>query len=277
MSRPRRFQRTQQFIFVWPGDELKRLGYDGNSYNMPPFDQVSEIGLGKPYGHEPAKDASGRPIPGTIVIEDRYADNEMGGTERVLDAAEFCGWIEDTMPELLNQGFAIVMGPEDVAQAMDLGRPKYEASRDDYARAVLQHELERRKTWEGKGIPPPVSSSDAKVRWAASHLENAQAQARSRQISDDALRDVLAGRPTGTIEGMSPAPAPEPLATMPTPEEMPEPAPVLTPGDIYEQAIAAGITPTKPEMAKLLKGDKEYAAVLLGQIAEKQEGQRATA
>ncbi len=263
-----RFIRTQEYIFVWPGDELKPIGYDGNVFNMPPHDQVAEVSSGKPWSHPAAVGGDGKPIPGTIIVHDRYADNEAGGTERALDAAEFCRWIETTLPELLNQGFAIVMSPDDVQPAMDLGRPKYEASRDHYAREIITHELERLKSAETTGIPPQMSQSNHKIQWAAAHLRNSQAQNRSQMLSSGELRNVLLGGPESP-----PAPKEETAG----PPSGAEQVAAVEPREVFEQAMAAGINLTKAQMAQLLRGDVKYAGVLLEQIAEKQEAERITA
>lgn len=266
----RKFHRLQEFILVWAGDEAKQVAFDGELFVLPPHDTKAEAGAGSPYRYEGVRDARGEMLPGTITVKDRIESNAQGGFIKRFDVVEFCTWLEDNREDLFAQGFAIVESAEEVAAAMVSGRPKYERSQDEYARAVLQQELERRKKWESKGIPAPQSSSEHKIRWAAQHLENRARVAPS--LSDDAIRRVLGGV---AIAVGTPGPTPErahEVEPLDPKLELDKPLDAHTPGDMYEMAEAAGITLTKAEMGKLLRNDLEYRAALLKQIAAKQEG-----
>ena len=265
----RKFHRLQEFILVWAGDEAKQIAFDGELFVLPPHDQKAEVGPAAPYRYEGVRDALGNMLPGTIAVKDRVDSTPQGGYVKRFDVVEFCTWLEDNREDLFAQGLAIVEDAEEVAAAMAVGRPKYERSQDDYAREVLQQELERRKKWDAKGIPAPQSSSEHKIRWAAQHLENRARVAPT--LSDDAIRRVLGGG-IGT-------PGPVPALALTVEAEPIDPKLALdkpldghTPGDMYELAEAAGITLTKGEMGKLLRNDLEYRAALLKQIAAKQEG-----
>jgi hypothetical protein len=264
----RKFHRLQEFILVWAGDEAKPIMFDGELFVMPPHDEKAEAGPGSPYRYEGVRDALGHMLPGTIAVKDRVETNAQGGYVKRFDVVEFCTWLEDNREDLFAQGFAIVESTDEVEAALASGRPKYQRSQDEYARAVLQQELERRKKWETKGIPAPQSSSEHKIRWAAQHLENRARVAPS--ISDDAIRRVLGG--------VSAAPAPErvnaPVVSDGEPREMGDEKRLdeHTPGDLFEMAEASGITLTKAEMGKLLRNDLEFRGALLEQIAKKQEG-----
>lgn len=267
------FQRLQRFIFVWPGDENLQTGFNGDVIIVPPRDKEAIPGLGSPYRYEGAKDKHGQTMPGTVVISDRIAETGHGGGYRKLfDAAECCAWMEDTRDDLFNRGFAIVMDPEDVAGAMEEGRPKYDRSQMDLAREILGTELERRKKWDVKGVPPPPSSSEHKVRWAVAHLESVAAA--SPMLSDDALKKVLAGQ---VLEALPPEQAPVQPKAMVGSVPKTEAVEALPATELWEMAQAAGITPVKSDMAKLLSGDEVYRAQLLSEIAEKQEGERTSA
>lgn len=270
------FQRLQRFIFVWPGDENLQTGFNGDVIVVPPRDKEAVVGIGSPYRYEGAKDEFGQTMPGTIVISDRIEETgHAGGYRKLFDAAECCAWMEDTREDLFNRGFAIVMDPADVAGAMEEGRPKYDRSQESLAREILASELERRKKWDSKGVPPPPSSSEHKVRWAVAHLE-AVAES-SPMLSDDALKKVLSGRILESLPREAPAEAPvqpkEMLGSVPK-EDAVEALPVT---ELWEMAQAAGITPVKSDMAKLLNRDPVYRAQLLSEIAEKQEGERVEA
>jgi hypothetical protein len=279
---PRRklFQRLQNFIFAWPGDEHLQVGFNGDVFIVPPRDEIAEVGMGSPYRFPSAVDGKGRPIPGTIAIQDKIRETDAGGRGgyvKLFDAAECCAWLEDTREDLFDQGFAICMDPEEVVPAQREGRPKYDASQDDYAREILHQELERRKRWDVKGVPAPPSSSDHKVRWAVAHLE--QRKSKTAMLSEDALKGAL-GAGVEYVDNLPPV---APRKSDEEPKEMigsvpkDEAVTALPPTELWEMAQAAGIKPTKPEMAKLLEGDEAYRALLLEQIAEKQEGERAPA
>jgi hypothetical protein len=259
----KKFHRLQEFILVWPGDEAKPVMYDGELFVMPPHDQVAEVGPGMPYRYESVHDpATGRKIPGTMVVKDRIQDTPTGGRVKLFDVVEFCDWLESNREDLINQGLGIVDSTDEVAQAMAVGRPKYERSQDDYARTILQQELERRKKWDQKGIPAPQSSSEHKVLWAAQHLENRAKQAPA--MSDDAIRRVLGG---GTVVERPKVGAQIAADAAPGVNDAER-----APGELFDLAESAGITLTKAEMGKLLRNDLEYRDHLLKQIAAKQEG-----
>jgi hypothetical protein len=263
MPLPKLFRKLQEFILVWPGDEIKQVGYDGHTLSMPPHDVVAEVGLGSPYQFESAK-LRGVPLPGTIVLKDQIVTLQSGGYRKVFDAMEACTWIEENRTELIAQGFSIVMDPEDVAAAMAEGRPRYDKSQDNLARETLQSELARRKKWEEKGVPPPPSSSEHRVLWAIKHLETAEA--RRPAVSESAIKAALGG-----VKLPPPPAAPEP------PKQMFHDKPVaeLTAEDIFAQAEAAGISLTKGEMISLLKGEGRQE--MLDRIASKYEEARASA
>jgi hypothetical protein len=268
VAKRRLFQRLQKFIFVWPGDENLQTGFNGEVMIVPPRDTVAEQTPGSPYRFPAAEDRDGRKLPGTIVIQDRIVQaSPSGGHLKLFDAAECCAFMEDSRDDLFNRGFAIVMDPDDVGMAMEEGRPKYEASQMNLAREILHAELERRKRWDAKGIPAPPSSSDHKVRWAVAHLETAAEQ--TPQLSQEALVAALAGKKLPDL--------PIPAELPPAPKPVPRVKEPLSVTELFQMADAAGVSMTKAEMAKLLRGDPDFRESLLDQIATKQEGERATA
>ncbi len=289
MPRRKLFQRLQNFIFAWPGDEHLQVGFNGDVFIVPPRDQVAEVGIGTPYRFASAVDGKGHPIAGTIAIQDKIRETDAGGRGgyvKLFDAAQCCAWLEDTREDLFDRGFAILMDPEEVTPAMREGRPKYDASQDGYAREILHQELERRKRWDVKGVPAPPSSSDHKVRWAVAHLE--QRKSKTPMLTEDALKGAL-GSEVEYVDNLPPvAPSQRSaLAGVVGPDNVPkemigsvpkdEAVTALPPTELWGMAQAAGIKLTKADMTKLLEGEEIFRAQLLEQIAQKQEGERAPA
>lgn len=271
MARRRQFHRLQEFILAWPGDENLQVGFNGDVMIIPPRDTVAKVGQGTPY-RLPAALLDGEPIPGTIVLTDRIQTTAArGGYRKNFDAAECCSWMEDTRTDLFNRGMAIVMHPEDVAAAMEEGRPKYEASQEETARNLLMAELERQKKWDGKGVPAPPSSSEHKIRWALAFLESREAA--RPQVSQDHLKRALAGH-FGTAPPQAAEQPKAMLGSVPA-ADAPKELPVT---ELFEMSVASGIKLTKAEMVRLLDAeDTTFRKELIEQIAEKQEGERVTA
>jgi hypothetical protein len=267
------FQRLQEFILVWPGDENLQVGFNGDVFIVPPHDVVAEPGPGSPYRNPAAKDRDGRPIPGTIALHDIIQSTGPGGRghRKALDAAEACAFMEDSRDDLFHRGFSIVMDPDDVPAAMAEGRPKYDAAQVDRARQILYDELERRKKWDAKGIPPPPSSSDHLVRWAKAHLDSHARKSQQEQISDTELRKALGGELPDL--GM---PAEHEVKPRPKPVPAAKAEPLSVP-ELWQMAQAAGVNLVKADMVKLLDGDEDFRARLIEEIAEKQEGERDSA
>ncbi len=253
--------KIQQFILVWPGDEQCVFESDGIRIVLPAYNEVSEPGIGKPFTHQPARNARGFAIPGTVVIENRYRDLPGGGKEQVWDAYACCQWIPAQRDDLVNQGLGIVQNASDVEEVMKAGREVWEEAQYEKAGSIIQLEQARRQEYKQKGqeAPPLAGNFQRRLEWA---LEVRKKAAPSRpQIPDDVLSAAVRG-----------APIP---ATAETVESLP--AGALTGQQVYEAAKEVGLRLTKDELSGLLADDEVVKHDVQEQITEKRKAQEAEA
>jgi len=250
------YSRVMSQIFTWAGEEPLVVGYDGQSFVVPPRHETARILPGGIYRFESARDAGGSLVPGTLLVTDLMANTEDGGTRSILSVSAFCDYLTRDRDDLFARGFNIVATAQEVKAAIEQGIPLYEASQDERARTILATELERRKKFEEKGQPAPPSSSDHRVAWSIKHLKT-RAQAQVPSASTDEIFGALQGRYM--------------------PESKPEVVPTLSRvssgQEVYEQAVEAGVQLSKTELTALLANDAEQT----GYVMEKIKARRAAA
>ncbi len=245
------YTRVQSQIFTWAGDEALQIGYDGMHFLVPPFNETAKAGGSSPYRFESVRDAKGELVPGTLLVKDEIVRNNDGSSRRVLSVTDFCDYLTRERDELFGRGFNIVSNVQDVAEALEAGRPLYLAAQDARARAILSSEMARRKKYEDKGEPAPPRDDEHNVIWAIQHLRGRAAQ-RPKVKAED-IRSALDGeyQPTEVAK----------LATKR----------VSSAQEIYQEAAELGVNLTKTEMQGLLENDEEQTAYVLEKIKLKKE------
>lgn len=248
------YTRVASQIFTWAGEEPLQLGYDQQTFVVPPRHETARPGFGSIYRGESARDASGHLIPGTLVVSDDFATTEDGGRRQILKVNEFCDYLTRDRDDLFSRGFNIVGTPQEVGPAIEQGIPLYEASQDERARNILATELERRKKFEEKGQPAPPSSSEHQVAWAIKHL-------RSRQVEQ--LPSASTDEIFGALQGR--------YQPIPKPADLPSLKRVTSAQEIYEEATKLGIVLSKTELAGLLGNEPEQTGFVLQKIELKRK------
>ncbi len=251
------YTRIQSQIFTWAGDEPLQIGYNGMLFLVPPFNETARLGEASPYRFESVRDPKGELVPGTLLVKDETVRNNDGSNRRILSVTDFCDYLTGERDDLFGRGFNIVSSVQDVAEAMETGRPLYLAAQDARARAILSSEMARRKKYEDKGEPAPPRDDEHNVIWAIQHLRGRAAQKPKVKIED--IRSALDGeyQPTEVAK----------LAVKR----------VTTAQEIYEEAVELGVNLSKTEMAGLLQNDEEQTAYVLEKIKLKKEAAAAPA
>lgn len=245
-------QRDKKFIAVWSGEEGCVIHMFGEVFHVPPTDEVADYGQkGTIYRLPPAKDAQGRPIPGTIEFADKYGrDPETMEESKQFDAEEALRHLHHHNKALLARGLTVVAKPEDVEAVREAGKPLWLAAKIKEWEETIRQELVRQATWEKKGQPAPESSSAKSVKQAIAGLKMHHRKM-GTSFSKDELLDALSGVDT-----------PFKSASEPKEEEID----IEKSGrDLYLAAEEAGLFLKKEEIAGLLKGDVE----IMDQVADK--------
>jgi len=254
MARKRRWNRIQEQILVWPGDERLEIRYDGTLINVPPRTEVARVGDGHPYRYPAATTKAGVPLKGTIAVTDQIVETEDGGYQKQFDVSDFCEFLETHCQHLFKAGFQIVSDPDDVTLVLEEGIPLYDLSLDKKAREILANELQRRKGWEDRGQPAPPSSSEHLVIWALQHQKRRAAM--KPQVDSKEIYAALEGTTTLPIEEAAAAP---PVSDVKA----------LGASHYLEEATALGMRLTKAELVALIEGDEEQIEFIQAKIADK--------
>lgn len=252
------YTRPSYQIFTWAGDEPLQVGFGGQILFVPPIHETARTGGVSIYRFESARDAKGELMPGTLLVKDIDAPSGAGGRTLVFRVTEFCDYLARERDDLFGRGFNIVGAPNEVSEALEMGRPLYEASLDKQAREILANEIERRKKHEAKGEPAPPREDEHRVIWAIKHLKGRE-QAKPKTTMDE-IRAAL-------DPDYRPVQKPEAVV----------PARVTTATEIYEQAVELGVGLSKTELAGLLGHDPEQTAFVMEKIRLKREAAQAPA
>jgi hypothetical protein len=246
-----RAAREKAFIVVWPGDDIVSLEFIGETVCAPPTDVVATAGQGR-WRYSSAKDHQGRPIPGTVLIGDKYTDGP-DGTRKSFDAEWFLfgdgtpgkGLIGVNEP-LVARGLMIVDDPSQVAEAKRVGREMWEEKQAIADDLLIKGEWERRQRHQEKapGTPVPVASDDLAVKAAVERQRLRTVKSRSTVSNDDLLAAMGATVAPVTTTAPAPAPATEASLSLDTIADY-----------LFDTAEQHSVTLTKPQLKGLLKRD----------------------
>lgn len=245
------YSRINTQILTWAGDEPLQIAYDGQNINVPPMTETARTGGSSIYRFESARDGKGELIPGTLLLKDVTVQRRDGSYKRALQVTDVCDYLTTQRDDLFQRGFNIVGTPQEVAEALEAGRPLYEASQDERARALLASELERRKKFEAKGQPAPPREDEHNITWAIQHLRARAASKPKASVED--IRAALEGE------------------YAPTPKSAVTPPRKVSAQEIFEEAQELGVVLTKNELTGLLTNDKELTAFVLEKIKLRKE------
>lgn len=259
------FNRTRTFILVWPGDEEVAPQYGGEKILIPAredvaiaYDEKDPSTKGSRYRYGCAF-LNGKPLAGTVIIHDVNVRNPTtGGTVKAFDAEEWCKGLEQNNKSLFARGFNVVLDPADVAEAMEVGRPKWERAQEIAWEQEVRDELARQKNFKEKnGQPAPQSSSHESVKRAIAGLEKIR-RTRRDAISEDELVSALGG----------PSVAAKPAQKLVGPERHDDEVDLAQAARSLKKAAAdAGINLLKTELEGLLDQDPG----IMEQVSQKLE------
>lgn len=257
MPVPLPFETTTRLILVWPGEEDQEITSAGEVVTMPARNKVHPASRWQPAVLD------GKPLPGTVVIHDRMGMSKDGGRVKTFDAAEFAHLLYNNNTALVNRGFAIVRTPEEVAQAMAEGIPKWEAALAKSDEEEIRTEMSRRAQWERQGQPAPPPTSVDSLAKAVRRMESRQRKLAQSGITDDALRRALGDLPAAPAAPTRSAPVVPP----------PAPEPEQQPGDsrgavLMAQAEELNLYLKRDELAGILKNDPAVLSAVEARIAE---------
>lgn len=254
------FEKPQEYIAVWPGDDHVMLKTFGDEFLCPNRHTVAVAGQGR-YKFGSAKDRNGNPIPGTLLLRSRRErDDVTGGYENRFDARAACEHLYTNRP-LLERGFSVVMDVDDVEAARTAGRVKWEEAQIKAWEETLRLDLEEKAYYEKKGQPQPTTSNSKAVREAMEGLARVN-RTRGGNVSREDVMAVLGG-------GTGQAPKPEATPALPPSAFRPEPSEAdiaLAASDLFSQLSEAGINLTKAQMAGLLAKDPEVMSELQSRL-----------
>jgi hypothetical protein len=245
-----RSAREKAFIVVWPGDDIVYLEFHGETVCAPPTDVVAEAGKGR-WRFGSARDQSGRPVPGTVLISDRYVDGPEG-VRKSFDSEWFLfgdgkpgrGLIGVNEP-LVARGLMVVDDVSMVEAAKKVGRAMWEERQAKADDELIYQELTKRKNHEAKypGAPVPMSSDEQEVKAAVERQKQRAYRNRSSVSTNDLIQAL------GGVGAPSVAVAPAPSVAAPAPG-------IDAIADrLFEAAESNNITLTKPHLKALLGKD----------------------
>jgi hypothetical protein len=270
VKRSRLWNRVNSQIFVWAGDEPKEIKFSGFRFKVPPRTETARADKDHPgsiYKFESARDSKGNLIPGTVLAQDVMSASPSGGVHRVFDVAACCEYLNRDVPELFNQGFAIVSDVNDIPLAMAEILPDYEATQDKKAHTILQGEMERQRKMEEKGQIVTERDNPEVVAWAMQHLARRGKTVRPSHGVDD-IAAVLEGRYRGPVEPLK--------EVLPVPEVME--APPSTDGrSLFQECEDWGVRLSKRELEAVITGDEEQIAFIRSKLKVKREAARVEA
>lgn len=186
--------RRQNFrIAVWPGDTSELLQYNAEVVRVPGINEIADpTAEGSLYRYPSALDASGRPIPGTVVLRDITVKKGDGSILKAFDVDDWTDGLEQTARGRgqVNRGLRFVDSPEEVQAAKTEGRPKWVRAAIATWQALLQGELKRRSDLKRANQVVTESPYADAIREAHAGLSRYGAAA-GPSLSDDALMSAL--------------------------------------------------------------------------------------
>lgn len=168
-------RQKNQIILVWAGDEPTYVRADSHIFWVPGIAEVADhTQKGTRYRVSSAKDASNRPLPGTIVLEDVFEqDPQTHETKPVFSVGQFENTLVDIQKGLINSnvrdglfgmGLALTRDPEQVKDLQRQARPLWEASMAQSWQNELMTEQARQEPYQKKGLQaPPLSRPQAQA------------------------------------------------------------------------------------------------------------------
>lgn len=255
--------KPQEYILVWSGDEPLPLVCLGESITLPPVNVVAVAGQGL-YRYSSAVDRSGRPLPGTVAISDRFVQKD-GTATRTFNAFEWCQMLEQNQKALFQNGFDITVNPDEVAAIQEKGVKLYDQAMLKRDESIVQHALGQASYWKDKGKPQPPSTQDDAVKAAIARLNKRRAEGRYGDTNPIAIEDMQAAL------GLAPKTA------------APAPAAPQAPAGSSDLDLAAEALFTGAREAKLRLKDAEIEGLIkrdpkiMEQVQQRVEAAEATA
>lgn len=248
--------RNRRVIVVWSGDEDCVMEVFGERIHVPPTDEVADFGQpGSKFRFPAAKDQSGKDIPGTVVLTDKWARNRDTQEDyKQFDAEAFAKQLEARNGALLARGLTMIEDVKDVEAVREEGRPKWLKAKAKQWDETIRLELARQEFWTKQGQPAPESSSAKSLKEAIAGLKTVRQKLSESTPSKDELLSAL---------GAGPA---VPFTSAPEPEEEVFDADKAA-LDLHQAAEAAGVNLTKPELNALLKRDVDAMEAIAEKIA----------
>lgn len=266
---PFEFDRPNEYILVWPGEDRESPTWSGDPVPLPSRNEVADPTVpGSPFRYPAAKDASGKPIPGTVVLKDKIGRDEQGSVKREFDAQEWLRGLKSNNEGLFNRGLAIVISTDQVPAAMQAGIPRWRAAQVAGWQAEVRRESERRARFAAmKQIPPVLSpESELALERAVQGLRDANVTGGLSRISD---KDLFVAQGGSEDEYDAPAkPVSVPRAHAVEPESDAPDFGVIARG-LRAKAKEAGIFLKK----ELLEGLLDQDPAVIKEVADKLEAE----
>lgn len=255
----RLFNKPDEFILCWAGDDCALPKYGGEIVVVPPKDEIAVADKG-PYRYGSAVGPDGRPLPGTVLLRSRTESGNDGGTVVVFDAEDWCKGLMSVNKPLFDRGLDIVREAKEVVAAQAEGRKKWKKARKAEWLQTVRDELERQSYWKTKGIPAPESSDAEMVREALAGLKTMEQEEHAR-ISE---ADLLAALSPG---GAAPAAKPIPVA-VPAPMVEADADLEAAARALYEKAKALNVSLTHKQKDGLWERDLTVMAEVEAKLSE---------
>jgi len=274
---PLPFQRPQEYIACWPGDERVELKYDGLVVVVPAVDEVARIGQKgdpSPFRFQAARSVDGELLPGTVRLTAESGVNADGAKVEHFNPEDWLKGLYDVNEKLFARGLMVVMEPHEVPAALIAGRPLWIEKQLEAWEEEVSNERMRRKSFEERGDPvPPLSVPSARsLKKAVENLEKYRRVQLEDQISGDRLFEALGGT-ADTPEAVRKLEAPPPAAEAPE-TAAPEPtAPTsekfeALARDLWAECKKAGVALKSAQKTGLLDSDPAVIKEVMDTLEE---------
>lgn len=198
-TQPFQFQwQRAKVILVWPGDDRIQPCYGGFHVMVParhesaaPESKDDPRTKGSPFRFPSAIGKDGKPIPGTVLVENQLVQTPTGGWRPEFDVKD---WIEGLMSvgrEMFARGLTIVESVDEIEPAMRAGRVKWEAKQEEHWHRVLTAEHERREGFKRAGKRVPPAQNEAAIQAAIRGLQQLEQSRSTPLVSDDDIAAAL--------------------------------------------------------------------------------------
>ncbi len=261
------FERPNAYVIGWPGTSPIYIEHAFEQILVPGRTEVATPGRGSVYRYPSAKDSAGRPIPGTVQIEDKYARDPSSNTlVKGFDAKAYCeGLLGNALGTALEKrGLFIVEDAADVTEAMRASVGTFWRSERRWAENRIREELARRAKEQAAGLPPRdlTEGEYNEIERARNVMAQQPPDGVKITISDEDLRGSL-GVPSQVTAPSVVAPAgitatdePHYDPRVAAAEEAAAKADKLAVAqEVLRRAGEVGYVPTKADLMALLSGD----------------------